>query len=654
MAAFTDAAPFPVQCWLLAETVLLKRAGDTGAAEGRHRLICPMDTRIRHTLYLLLPLLLLLSLTASRGAVPPVPAAPVAAHTTVRDLAGKDYPLQYTAPTVFVFLATECPLSNRYTPRIAALAKAYRTRGIRFFAVYPNGIETPKVIRAHAAERKLAFPLIHDDGTLTQSLGATVTPEAVVLDTAGNVAYRGRVDDSDDGSRITHRYVAEALDALIAGKPIARPRTAAIGCFIATKETERAPSASSTTAVTYTRDVAPILNNRCLPCHRAGEVAPFTLDSYERAANWAKTIKTVTRSRQMPPWGADTNGEFHDEKRLTEKEIETLAAWADSGVPRGNAKDLPPAPIFPDGKTWKLGTPDAVLEMPEAYTVPAEGKDIYRCFVIPAAFAEEKWVSGVEYKPGNRSVVHHVSVFLDTTGQARKMDEADPGPGYTNPTPGNGPGYSPTAGQLGGWSPGHEPRRLPPGVAIPVPKGADVVIEVHYHLSGKVEKDRSKFGVFLTKEPVKKQLRLGDVSNVAFIIPPGDKAYKVEAFAFVPVDMTVLSVTPHMHNIGKSFRVTATLPDGTFVKLVDVTHYDFRWQPSYRFKSPVKLPKRTRIDVVAFFDNSAENPNNPSKPPKEIRWGESTDDEMCTLFLAYTADEEDRTKDTATGNESEK
>ena len=295
--------------------------------------------------------------------------------------------------------------------------------------------------------------------------------------------------------------------------------------------------------------------------------------------------------------------------------------------------------FFPKG--WKLGEPDAVVSMPDAYNLPADGRDIYRCFVIPTHFSSDRWVSGIEYVPGNRGVVHHVSAFIDTTGKARQLDALDSGPGYTNPTPANGPGFTPVIGQLGGWVPGHMPRRLPEGVGIFLPKGADIVLEVHYHPSGKPEQDQSQFGLYFSRQVVTKRLRLGDVSNVNLRIPAGASDYVVEAYGFLPDDATLLSVSPHMHFLGKSMRVVATLPSGITQVLVDVPDWDFRWQPSYRFKRPLQLPARTRIDVVAHFDNSDKNPRNPNKPPKEIVYGEGTNDEMCSLFLAYTVDKED-------------
>lgn len=563
-----------------------------------------------------------------------------------RDHAGTRHALQ--APealaVVFVFLSTECPIANAYSPRLAALYKAYRGRGVRFFGVYPNRHEGAEDVKRHAGERGFTFPLVRDDGPLlARRLGATVTPEVAVLDRKGVLRYRGRIDDHQDAARVESRDLQAALNAVLGGKAVARSRAAAFGCAIRPDAPAKAAAAAAETAaaVTYTRDVAPILQHNCVSCHRSGEVGPFRLETYAQAVAWAKQIKDVTARRKMPPWKADSHGEFLDEKRLTPAQIATLAAWADSGTPEGNPKDLPAAPAFKTG--WKLGTPDVVLEMPETYTLPAEGTDIYQCFVIPSGYDTDRWVAAVEFQPGNRAVVHHISAYLDTSGTARKLDALDPGPGYRNKTPANEPGFKPV-GTVGGWIPGHEPRSLPPGVASLLPRGADIVLEVHYHLNGKPETDRTRFGFHWAKGPVDKQLQISDVHLDRLRIPPGDPQHMVISGAYVPEDITLFSITPHMHFLGKTISVTAVFPDRSERKLIDIPDWDFRWQPSYRFKERLRLPKGTRLDLVATYDNTAANPNQPNKPPRTVVWGGETTDEMCIVFIAYTADAEHLTK----------
>ncbi len=397
-------------------------------------------------------------------------------------------------------------------------------------------------------------------------------------------------------------------------------------------------SGRSPARVTYARDVAPILQKNCMSCHRPGEVAPFSLTGYEDARKRAKQIAVVTKSRVMPPWKAESNGEFHDEMKLTESEIATLSAWAENGAPMGNPKELPPNPKFSSG--WHLGEPDVVFDIGGDYELPAEGSDVYRNFVIPTSFPEDRWISAMEVRPGNRAVVHHVLVFTDTSGTARKLDAKDPGPGYSTF---GGVGFLP-AGGLGGWAPGNLPRHLPDGVGSLLPKGADLVLQVHYNMSGKPEKDRTKIGLHFARKPVDKHLRIFPLIAPFLRIPPGDKNHVVEASFPVPMAVQVLQVTPHMHLLGREMTVTATLPDRTQKRIVYVPDWDFNWQNTYSFKEPLNLPAGAWLKLRARYDNSEENPRNPSRPPKLVTWGEKTTDEMCIAFIAYTVNAESLTK----------
>jgi mono/diheme cytochrome c family protein len=389
--------------------------------------------------------------------------------------------------------------------------------------------------------------------------------------------------------------------------------------------------------LTFTKDVAPILFANCASCHRAGEVAPFTLTSYADAAKRAKTIASVVEKRVMPPWKAAPGPAYVDECRLTDDQIGLIKQWAAEGSKEGNAADLPALPKFPDG--WRNGEPDLVISMPEAYTVPAEGRDIYRNFVIPTGFTEDKWLSAVEIHPGNRRVVHHVLVHLDVSGKARELDAKDSGPGYRT---GGGVGF-PSAGQIGGWAPGNVARRSPDGVATPVPAGADIVIQVHYNLNGKAETDRTQVGLYFAKAPVDKRARLFALAS-RINIPAGEADHRVTSSMPVPSDVTLRSVMPHMHLLGREMKVFATLPDGKELPLVHVPEWDFNWQMSYAFKEPVKLPRGSKVTLEARYDNSADNPRNPNSPPKPVRWGEQTTDEMCLAYLNFTVDSESLTQ----------
>lgn len=390
-------------------------------------------------------------------------------------------------------------------------------------------------------------------------------------------------------------------------------------------------------ALTFTKDIAPILLQNCTTCHRSGEVAPFALESYQDAKKRAIQLAQVTQSRYMPPWHADSHGEFVDERKLTDEQIGEIKQWADEGAAQGDPAAMPPLPSFPQG--WSLGKPDMILEPSKAYTMAAEGRDVYRCFVLPTNLTDTRYVAAMEVHPGNSKIVHHVIAYLETQGGARKLEAAntDGQPGYSS----YGGIGAPASGALGGWAPGNMPRLLPDGVGIRLPKGADVVLQVHYHASGKKESDQTQIGIYFAKKPVDKRLRIMPVF-AGLNIPAGDAHYTTRGTWPLPItdDISVLEVMPHMHLLGKDMTVTATLPDQKQETMIKVPNWDFNWQTTYMYKQPLKLPANSKISLVAHYDNSSGNPLNPNNPPKPMHWGEQTTDEMCLAFVFYTIDSE--------------
>ncbi|HYV46461.1 MAG TPA: hypothetical protein VFA20_16465 [Myxococcaceae bacterium] len=389
-------------------------------------------------------------------------------------------------------------------------------------------------------------------------------------------------------------------------------------------------AALAATPPTFHEDVQPILQAKCDTCHRPGEVAPFSLLTYEDAAKRARQIGRVTGSRFMPPWKPVPGwGEFRDVRRLSDAEIAVLQAWNEAGAPRGDPSKAPPPPQFPSG--WQLGKPDLVMKMAEPFQVHASGEDIVRAFVIPLPLPDDRDVVGVEFRPGNRQVTHHALMYVDTSGEARKRDQADPGPGYKS---GGGPGFRP-AGSLGGWVPGSTPRFLPEGVSARVPKGADLVVQVHYHPDGKPEVDQSEIGLFFAQSPQPKRLMALPMVSPKLEIPAGEAHYATAASFTTPVELELIGAAPHMHFLGKTMKLWATKPDGSEEKLVAIDDWDFNWQGSYLYQRPVRLPKGTVIHLEATYDNSSDNPNQPSDPPRPVTWGEQTTDEMCLAYLSF-------------------
>jgi hypothetical protein len=394
-------------------------------------------------------------------------------------------------------------------------------------------------------------------------------------------------------------------------------------------------------SITFAKDVAPIVWDNCVKCHRPGEVAPFSLMSYKEVKKHASQIADVTESRYMPPWKPEAgHGDFIGERRLTESQISTFQAWVKQGEPEGDPSLLPALPKFVtgsggDGEAWELGQPDLIVKMPKPFTVRAEGRDEFRSFVIPLDLPEDKYVAAVDFRPSNRKVVHHALIFLDSSGKARDLDGADGQPGWSKGA--GGLGFIPSGG-LGGWSPGVTPRPLPDGLGRPLRKGSDIVFQMHFHPSGKPEVEQSTLGIYFTKTLPDKITISFPKASKPINIPPGDKNYVVDDSFIVPADVTVVGIFPHAHLLCKEVRVDATLPDGAIKPLIWIRDWDWNWQDMYLYKEPVHIPAHTKISLHYVYDNSTDNIHNPTTPPKRVTWGEQTTDEMAITFFQIEAD----------------
>lgn len=336
--------------------------------------------------------------------------------------------------------------------------------------------------------------------------------------------------------------------------------------------------------------------------------------SYREVRPWAKAIREAVLVRKMPPWLAgDHWGTLRNERRLAKEEIDTLVAWAEAGAPEGDPKLLPPAPRFETG--WNIGKPDQVVDIGVDYDVPAEGVVPYKYFRVPSGFTEDRWVEAAEIRPQNRAVVHHVIVFVQEPGQASFQG----GEGST---------------LLVGFAPGEQPMQHHPGIAKLVKAGSTFVFQMHYTPNGKAVKDRSYFGMRFSKQTPTVRAVTGRALNFGFKIPPGDPNYEVKSTWTAKQDVQIGGLMPHMHLRGKDFRYTAVYPDGKQVLLLDVPKYDFNWQLSYDLAEPISLPKGSRIDCVAHFDNSPNNKYNPDAT-KEVKWGDQTWEEMMIGWFTY-------------------
>ena len=397
------------------------------------------------------------------------------------------------------------------------------------------------------------------------------------------------------------------------------------------------PKTAKKPVPTYTKDVATILQTKCLNCHRRHQVGPFALETYEQARKRAHDIASVTEERSMPPW-KPTPGvgpKLKHDQSLTRAEVAVLAAWAEAGAPRGDLKDLPPLPRFAEG--WKLGPPDLILEPAEGFPLPATGPDTYRCFVLPTNLPRDTYLEAVDYAPGERGSVHHLIAYVDNSGQARQLDAADPGPGYTFPS---GPGIE--ADELGFWTGGGEPHRLPEGIGIHLPAHSDVVLQVHYHPSGKAGLDKTKVGLYFARKPVKQAMHWNNVSSYDFRLPAGQDNIEIKASWYIPTDLEVLAVSPHMHNLGRDIKMSILMPNGKSQSLIEIAAWDPSWQSAYFFQKPIPLPAGSALQLLAHFDNSA-HARNPNKPPKLVKFGPNAADEMCVGYVAVVKKGQDLT-----------
>lgn len=406
---------------------------------------------------------------------------------------------------------------------------------------------------------------------------------------------------------------------------------------IALAGTLAASAASVPANVTYYKDVAPVLQSRCQECHRSGEVAPMSFTSYDEARPWAKAIKTAVLTKKMPPWFADPHfGKFSNDRSLTQAEIDTLVAWADGGAKAGNPKEGPKPREWFAG--WQIGKPDKVYELPTAIDVPATGVVDYTYVVIPTGFTQDTWIRMAEVRPGQRSAVHHIIAFIRPPG-SNWLKNAEPGvPFIPKQRGGGGGGGDGLPGELlVGYAPGLQPTMCQPDEAKLVRAGSDIVLQLHYTPNGKAVSDQSKIGVIFANETPKRRVMTMNAMNFFIKIPPGDPNYEVHSQTTLPMDVQLVNLMPHMHLRGKDFLYKAVYPTGETQVLLSVPRYDFNWQLAYVPEKELPLPKNTRIECTAHFDNSANNPANPD-PTKEVRWGDQTWEEMMIGWFDVSFD----------------
>ncbi|HEX4998340.1 MAG TPA: thiol-disulfide isomerase [Terriglobia bacterium] len=418
---------------------------------------------------------------------------------------------------------------------------------------------------------------------------------------------------------------------------------AGVTLAVAAIAAQPAPAPVPAADPTFTRDVAPILYQNCVSCHRPGEIAPMSLLTYADARPYARSIRARVEQGTMPPWhGEAATGTFRNERRLTAAEKATIVQWVTNGAPEGDPIDKPPAPAFAPG--WGMGQPDAIVTMTRAYDVPSAGTIRYQYFTVPTNFTEDKWVRAIEVRPGERSVVHHVLVFAGERGRAVDPPPfverlADP----TGPLAQLAPLIAAAAGRANNrgtlvatMAPGTGPQTFEPG-ALRIRAGSVLTLQVHYTATGKAEKDQTSVGFFFAKTPPQKEVHSASFVNALFSIPPGAADHRVDALIEFTQDTHILALFPHTHLRGKSWEYRMTYPDGREEVVLSVPKYDFNWQTYYEYATPLAAPKGSRLLAIAHYDNSANNKDNPN-PKAEVRWGDQTWEEMQYSGITYTID----------------
>ncbi len=558
-----------------------------------------------------------LSSRASEPAPAPAPAATigqVVSEFTLDNCYGKPISLSEFADkkvVAIVFLGTECPMAKLYGPRLSELQSKYAEQGVALLGLNSNTQDSLTELATYVRHHEINFPMLKDVGNrVADALGATRTPEVFLLDQERVVRYHGRIDDQYgvgySRGQTVKSDLAAAIDDVLAGHPVRVAETEVTGCHIG-----RVKTMAATGTVTFNKHIASIFNARCVSCHRENEIAPFTLTHYDDVLGWEDTILEVIDDNRMPPWFANPDhGKFANDARLTEAEKALIRTWVENGMPEGDAADLPASPTFATG--WQIPEPDQIIPMRDKpFEVPAEGTIDYQRFVVDPGWDEDKYIVAAQARPQNRSVVHHILVYIIPPG-SRKPDLRQ---------------------VLVGYAPGGLPILLEDGIALRVAAGSKLLFEMHYTPNGYAQTDLSDAGVcFVDASQVNKQLTGQIAINPKFKIPPGEANHDVMAIYTSHRDEMLLAMTPHMHLRGKAFRYEARYPDGNREVLLDVPHYDFNWQLKYVLEHPKRLPRGTVVECTAIFDNSAKNPSNPD-PTKTVHWGDQSFDEMMIGFM---------------------
>ena len=531
----------------------------------------------------------------------------------LKDLNGKS--VSWNKPTVIALTSTTCPVGLKYGPTLARLEQEYSSKGVQFVYLNPSASEPKSDIKAMIKRLGWKGQYVVSQEAVG-ALGAQTTTEVFVTDARRTLVYRGAVDDQYGiGSALDapkNNYLRDALAAVCVGEEPHVSATWSPGCMLAVSERPKVA------AVTYHNQIARIMQQNCLQCHRKGGVAPFSLETYTQVKDKAAMIEYVVKEGIMPPWFAADKAPspWKNDRSLRNADKDALLSWTKGDKAEGNAADAP-APKKFSGE-WAIGTPDKVIKLPAPIAVKAEGTMPYQNVVVPTDLTDDRWVQKLEVQPTARQVVHHVLIFVQENGKRRQVSD----------------GLEEVSGFFAAYVPGNSTLIYPDGFAKKIPAGASLKFQIHYTPNGTATQDQTRLGMVFSKVKPEHEVKTVGVVNLGLVIPPGADNHKQVASVPVPWDVKILSFMPHMHVRGKACRYDLITSSGERKTLLDVPRYDFNWQLAYDYREPLAVDKGSKIEFAAWYDNSSKNPHNPD-PTKTVRWGLQTYDEMHLGYIEY-------------------
>jgi peroxiredoxin len=525
------------------------------------------------------------------------------------------------APAVVLYIhGVGCPIVRRSVPELNRLHKKFGDEGVKFFMVNANSQDSRQDLAEEAEEFGITIPILKDPTQrIVHALGSKRTAEALVLDPKSDwkVLYRGPVDDRYDygtqKATATNRWLETVLEDHLAGKPVLPHREEAKGCLIGFVDD---------TEISYATDVAPILQTKCVSCHRKGGVGPFAMTSHKKVKGWADMIRETLRTHRMPPWHADPHYQsFHNSLDLTVEERRTLLAWVEEGARLDDGEADPLLTSAPStASAWSLGEPDLIVQLPEEQKLSADAVFDYRYISVASGLTEDRWLTGIEVMPTTEEVVHHALIFIQYPLKYQHL-QTDPKGGLD--------------GFFAAYLPGGNVQPFPKGTAQFVPAGSTFVFQMHYNATGKPEVDQTRMGLYFREDPPEEVLYIRAAAETDFEIPARAADHPANATFKFGRDATLLGLSPHMHYRGSRFRFEASYPDGKKETLLSVPWYEFDWQPMYYLNEPQQVAGGTRIKCEGAFDNSRFNSRNPN-PNTRVYFGEQSHEEMFIGYVCYS------------------